>query len=263
MKPTLRIIHHLHRTGGTLISKCLASLPYTALLSEVNPGAPRHFMVFDPAFQASFWLRLLSEEAANQLRGASFTEKIKTIHLYAMNRGEALIIRNWAYLDFFARPFADAPTKKLATAIALENDFELRQVVTVRHPMDQWLSWRAYGGTAKAEYFTFQAFIDACLDFHDQTRNIPCIRYEDFVADPRQSMKELCAGLDLNYDPIFLERWPYYHQITGDDNDRSSGNWSISPRPKRIPDANLMAQASDNENYFRLLTHYDYLKSGR
>ena len=36
-KITLRSIHHLACTGGTLISKCIASMPDVALISEVNP----------------------------------------------------------------------------------------------------------------------------------------------------------------------------------------------------------------------------------
>lgn len=257
MKPTLRLIHHLHRTGGTLICKCVASLPNIALLSEVNPEA--NFMVLDPVFQASFWLRLLSEKTANQLSDASFAEKIKAIHLFAMNRGEKLILRNWAYLDFFALPFTAKPTNELATVKALRDYFELKQVVTVRHPMDQWLSWCAYRGSAKANDFTFQAFIDACFEFQKQTDDIPCIRYEDYVADPKRMMRELCQHLDLEFDPIFLRRWPYYHQITGDDNDRASGDWSISPRLRRTPSEALIAEARGNEKYIRLLEHYGYV----
>ena len=36
-KITLRSIHHLACTEGTLISKCIASMPDVALISEVNP----------------------------------------------------------------------------------------------------------------------------------------------------------------------------------------------------------------------------------
>ena len=36
-KPLIRTIHHLACTGGTLISKCLGSMPDVALISEVNP----------------------------------------------------------------------------------------------------------------------------------------------------------------------------------------------------------------------------------
>jgi hypothetical protein len=246
MKPTLRLIHHLHRTGGTLICKCIASLPNISLLSEMHPNAPKDYAVLDPVFQASFWLRLFNDKTANQLSDKSFAEKIKTIDSCIKNRGDKLIIRNWAYPDFFATPFWEKVPNQLSTCEVLKDHFELKQLVTVRHPMDQWLSWCAYKGTEKATAYTFHTFIDSCCEFQKRTNDIPFIRYEDFVEAPGIVMQDICEHLDLKYDPIFLQRWPYYHQITGDDNDRASGNWSISPRPRRIPDTELEAEAMKN-----------------
>ncbi len=256
MKPTIRIIHHLHRTGGTLISKCVASLPNIALLSEVNPNAS--FMVLDPVFQASFWLRLLNDTSAEQLYEASFAEKIKAIYVLATARGETLVLRNWAYLDFFALPFTPIASNELTTTNTLNKYFEIKQIVTVRHPMDQWLSWCDYQGSAKADDFTFQEFINACCEFKNQTKNMPCIHYEDFIAKPQPVMQKICQHLELQFDPIFSKRWPYYHQITGDDNDRASGDWSIAPRPRRQSGDGLQAEALSNEKYLNLLQHYDY-----
>src|SRR5690606_26210779 len=36
-KEPVRIVHHFACTGGTLICKCIAAMPNTQLLSEVNP----------------------------------------------------------------------------------------------------------------------------------------------------------------------------------------------------------------------------------
>ena len=257
MKPTLRIVHHLHRTGGTLISKCIASLPNISLLSEVNPNA--ELMVLDPVFQASFWLRLMNNSEAEKLEDASFSEKITVIHRLAAERGEELVIRNWAYLDFFGLPFTSIPSYKLATENVLSDHFELKQIVTVRHPMDQWLSWCAYRGSAKADDYTFRQFVDGCSEFQKQTAKIPYIRYEDFVAKPLPVMREICQQLGLEFDPVFHHRWPYYHQITGDDNDRSGGGWVIKPRPRRQPDNNLMAEAEGYDKYIDVLQNYGYL----
>ncbi len=257
-KPTLRIVHHLHRTGGTLISKCLASLPSISLLSEINPGAPEEFFVLDPVFQANFWLRLLGEQEARRLKGAPFREKITAVHAAASARGDSLVIRNWAYLDFFALPFADQPTNQLTLARDLEQDFELRQVTTVRHPLDQWLSWCAYRGSAKASDFTFAQFAAACLQFQTQSSALPVIRYEDFTADPHETMRQLCGILVLEFDPEFIKKWPYYHQITGDDNDRASGDWKIESRPRRPVSQQLLDEISGNHDYQTLLQHYGY-----
>jgi protein O-GlcNAc transferase len=255
-KPTLRILHHLHRTGGTLISKCVASLPRISLLSEVHPRAP--FPVLDPVFQGTFWLRLLTDEAAALLEDASFAEKIRALHLLASNRGDALVLRNWAYLDFFARPFEEEAGGELSISRELEGGFRLVQVVTVRHPVDQWLSWRCYQGAATAQDFTFAQFVDACRRFRDRTADLPVLRYEDFVREPERRMRELCAALELDFDPRFLRRWPYYHQITGDDNDRASGDWRIAPRPRRAVEPALAAEAAENATLGELLEYYGY-----
>lgn len=215
-------------------------------------------MALDPVFQASFWLRLMDDAAAKQLSDASFIEKIKAIYALATERGEQLVVRNWAYLDFFARPFQDKASNDLTTAKVLGEEFELKQIVSVRHPMDQWLSWCAYRGRAKASDFTFQEFIDGCCEFRNKTADMPCIRYEDFVSRPRTAMQEICQHLALHFDPIFEKRWPHYHQITGDDNDRASGDWVIGPRPRRLPDVALQAEAMANEKFSSLLQDYGY-----
>ena len=256
--PTLRIVHHLHRTGGTLISKCMASMPDISLLSEVNPAAPRQFIVLDPVFQANFWLRLLKEPEADRLKDASFRDKIKAVHAAATARGDHLILRNWAYLDFFALPFADRPTNQLMTARELEQDFAIREMVTVRHPLDQWLSWCAHGGAAKASDFTFAQFAEACVRFLDRTSALPFVRYEDFVETPQATMRRICDILALEFDTVFMDRWPYYHQITGDDNDRGLGGWLIEPRPRRPASQQLLDEAVGNPDYQKLLEYYGY-----
>lgn len=215
-------------------------------------------MVQDPVFQANFWLRLLDDREAEKLNGKTFAEKIKAIHALCGYRGDTLVLRNWAYLDFFAAPFTQAVTNKLATIEALNKHFNFRQIVTVRHPMDQWLSWQHYQGVADSSSHTFSEFIDACHNFKWQTSGIPFVRYEDFVEKPQAVMQKICCTLDLNYDPVFQDRWPYYHQITGDDNDRISGNWTISPKPKRRPEAALLKESEANNKYRDLLNFYKY-----
>ena len=257
-RPTIRMIHHLHRTGGTLISKCLASLPNTSMLSEINPRTPEKLMVLDPTFQASFWLRLLTEKDESRLQTATFLQKIIAIQKSATQRGDALIIRNWAYLDFFAKPFLAEPSNELSTVSALEDEFELLHVVTVRHPIDQWLSWCNYAGSAKAAEFTFADFIDACIRFRDQTCHLPFVKYEDFAESPKVQMKRMCDILELCHDPIFLRRWPHYHQITGDNSGRASSNGKIESLSRRAMGESLTEEALGNPKYLDLLSYYKY-----
>ena len=43
-KPTIRIIHHFACSGGTLISRCLSSMPNVFLLSEVHPHSELYLL---------------------------------------------------------------------------------------------------------------------------------------------------------------------------------------------------------------------------
>src|SRR5450432_2552455 len=62
----LRIIHTLGGCGGTLLSRCIGVLPGVALLSEVNPASVKLFPSFDPIYQDTTWLQLLTKEDAER-----------------------------------------------------------------------------------------------------------------------------------------------------------------------------------------------------
>ena len=63
---TIRLIHNLPRSGGTIISKSLGAQKDVVLLSEIHPkgvaiskklGAKSS--IFDPIFQSQIWLSLI------------------------------------------------------------------------------------------------------------------------------------------------------------------------------------------------------------
>ena len=58
-KPVIRLIHHMARTGGTLICKCLACMKQVIMLSEIHPLGTR---MFNPVQQAQTWYQLFSEQ---------------------------------------------------------------------------------------------------------------------------------------------------------------------------------------------------------
>ena len=84
------------------------------------------------------------------------------------------------------------------------------------------------------------------------------VRYEDFVREPERRMRELCRALELDFDPCCLRRWPYYRQITGDDNGRASGDRRIASVPRRAVAPELAAEATENPTYRELLEYYGY-----
>jgi hypothetical protein len=257
-KNPIGIVHHLHRTGGTLISRCIASLKGISLLSEVNPGTTAEQAWLDPVFQASFWLRLMDDEEANELALLDFATKIERIWERASARHDRLVLRDWSYIDFFGRPFLEQPSNELSLGNTLTDTLPLRQIVTLRHPLDQWSSWCGYKGWAQAGAYTLEEFLAGVRRFHAATHHLPRLKYEDFVADPRQAMGWICDALQLNYSDIFMSRWPHYHQITGDDFDWSAGDWKIKPRLRRTPPDDVLKRIQGNADYQYLCEQWAY-----
>src|SRR5690606_2083240 len=212
--PTLRLVHHMARSGGTLISRCLGCMSGVLLLSEIHPLGTAQF---NPLVQAQRWYGLLSSQDLVELRARgriAFVDAIELIHRRAVEAGQRLVIRDWSHLDFTGVPFVPNPAYRLLTADALRPRFELRQVCTVRHPLDQWLSLRQLAVVHGK--LTLDAFLSGYRRFAEQAREIGFFRYEDFTADPGAVMKELCRALDLRFDRRFTERWASYAFVTGD-----------------------------------------------
>jgi len=64
------LLHHLARTGGTLLCRCLASMDSVYLLSEINPQGVAHF---NPLRQAADWYGLVAPEEIFDFQGSDLT----------------------------------------------------------------------------------------------------------------------------------------------------------------------------------------------
>ena len=98
-KPVLRLIHNLARSGGTLIGRCVGAMAGVALLSEIHPRGNKHF---NPVRQAHEWYGLLTRDDIDWFDSdepKSYPDAIRRIVTRAEERGDALVIRDWAHLD--------------------------------------------------------------------------------------------------------------------------------------------------------------------
>ncbi|WP_112478442.1 hypothetical protein [Vibrio variabilis] len=50
-KPTIRVIHHLACSGGTLVSKCISAMPNVYLLSEIHPFTELGMDLDNPSYR--------------------------------------------------------------------------------------------------------------------------------------------------------------------------------------------------------------------
>jgi hypothetical protein len=245
-RPTLRLMHHMARSGGTLISRCLGCMSGVLLLSEIHPLGTAQF---NPLVQAQRWYGLLSSQdlAALRARGRiAFVDAIELIHRRAADAGQRLVVRDWSHLDFTGVPFVATPAYRLLTADALKGRFDLRQACTVRHPLDQWLSLRQLA-VVKGK-LTLEAYLAGYRRFAEQARAIGFFRYEDFAGEPSAVLKELCRALDVRFDRHFTERWSSYTFVTGDVSG-SRGGAQIQPVPRRAVDPGLLDHVAANPDY--------------
>ncbi|EMI40333.1 hypothetical protein [Rhodopirellula sp. SWK7] len=103
------LLHHLARTGGTLISRCLASMEDVCLLSEIHPEGAEHF---NPLRQAADWYGFVSDEEARSFDpndSESVRSAVHLIHQRAHQNSRSLIVRDWSHLDWIGFPFVASP----------------------------------------------------------------------------------------------------------------------------------------------------------
>jgi len=231
-KPTIRVLRHLARSGGTVISKCLAVMDAVALLSEIHPLGLKQF---NPVRQALEWHGLVTMADVKRwqkLRPAmTFDRAIAELELRARERGRTLVIREWSHLDVIGRSFCE-PTFRFLLGEALAPRFEIAQAITVRHPVDQYLSLvrlDAVRGMTVGEY------LRGCRVFAGWAHAEGFVRYEDFTRDPDAALADICARLRMPFDPGYRGRWAACDKITGDTPGGKSGRGSASAEIRTLP----------------------------
>lgn len=234
----IRMIHHLSATGGTLISRCLAAMPDVVLLSELHPLTPSMtpFYPLDPLGQIAWnYPHLLpSEERMYEL----FRDRLEPVVDLCRAHGKKLVLRDHSHSDYLTQ---QAPRMRLADALRVR--YPLRQVVTIRNPIDAWLSMVDSG--FDRHLTSFEQYCERCIRFLDDYADVPVWRYEDFVVAPDQVMMAICEELDLAFLPGFAARAANV-VLTGDSGRRPA---DIVPLPRRKASRDFLESAVDLEVY--------------
>lgn len=239
----VRLLHHFACTGGTLIARCVASLPNTILLSEIDPLSTVYWPVPRPGpFRISddrarfrptdvlMALRTSLRPVPDATIVESFVASIRAARDSLAREGRSLVIRDHPHSLFCT----DAEAGERATvAEMLAAALPVRAVVTVRHPLDSFLGLDA-NGWRDFSPFTVLDYVRRYDRFLDRHAGVPTIRYEDFVAAPAAVLAEIARTLALPYAPAALELFPSV--VLSGDSGRSGAE--IVERARRpIPDA--------------------------
>lgn len=256
MKKKIRVIHHLAKTGGTIISRCLGCMENVTLLSEVHPIDNEILrLIAHPLQQAYFWFNLLSKEeiiAIDQKGFMSFIDTIKLIDQKTVDRHKNLVLRDWSHLDFLGTPFIN-PSYQLTTNQYLQEDFDILEIATIRHPIDQWLSMQK---VPTLRNISISDYLLGYVNFVEACDSMPLFRYEDFTQSPTMIMRSLCHVLQINYDETFIHNWMNYITITGDVKQLNQDT-NIFYRPS-IYDPDLVRIFREEDNYYKIMEQFDY-----
>jgi tetratricopeptide (TPR) repeat protein len=187
------------------------------------------------------------DSAADQARRYRvFRQEIRAAYDSCLEHGRQLIIRDHAFVDFFS-------TQRFRSLLldVLKEDFEINSLITVRDPVDVWLSMIDNRFTVKGP----AEFCERYLEFLDAFEGVPLYRYEDFVTDPEVVLRGICAEFGLSYDSGFAERIGSIRYVTGGSGRQGK---DISERPKRALSQAEASAFSDNESYETLLGRLGY-----
>lgn len=245
-KPVIRIIHHFACTGGTLISKCIAALPNTFVLSELNPISTLHINMNDPKFLPSdvtTQARVAGFPFVNDLAKKIFSENISLALSHINSYGGNLVLRDHSHSDYCVEKCSSQMEKSTIYNCLIEK-FDIKRIVTVRDPIDSFISLIA-NNWLHFEPNTFEEYCRRYLLFIDQFELSNIIYYEDFVENPQRSMRLITEKLDLEYNDQFIECYGAI-KMSGDSGRKSQ---DISERKRREIGSDLMADIQSSKSY--------------
>ena len=250
-KPKIRILRHLARTGGTLITKCLGSMDGVVVLSELHPG---NLAVSNPMMQAVEWFGLIDPKQVSKwkrLGGPSMLQFVGMCETRASGRGDVLVLRDWSHLDYYGLPYVKA---EMGTGLkdSLGGAYEVIEACTTRHPVDQFVSLSKLPMYAQSGGLDWDLFLDGNLAFSNYAHECGFVRYEDLTREPDGELAKLCAMLEIEFDPGYAQRWGSYEYITGDvkrgGSEGSSVN-EIRPLERKGVDAGLLERFRGDGRY--------------
>lgn len=249
-KPKIRVLQHLARSGGTLISRCLGCMHGVVLFSEVHPDAMKFI---NPIRQAMDWHGLVTEKEAKQwrMKGDSLFAQLFVLAGYrATAKGQVLLLRDWSHIDYHGVPY-QRPTMRPRIVEALAGQFEIVCTATVRHPIDQYLSLMNLA-IMQGVPLPVGTYLDGCLAFAQEAARVGFVRYEDFTHEPDTHLRLLCERLEMEFDSSYVDRWAAFAYITGDTTGTRGGRQEIRPLKRRAAEPGLVEKFHSFESYERV-----------
>jgi hypothetical protein len=243
----VRTVHHFACTGGTLISKCIAAMPNTQLLSEVDPFSTLQDRPGNPRFAPTDMVQLIRQStrgSSHRLLAELFLNGLDVVHGESVRLGQRLVLRDHAHSHYCVGPdVADRPSLRWLVA----SRHPVLSVLTVRHPIDSYVSllsndWLHFYPS------TFDEYCCRYLAFLRAHEDLPSVKYESFVDHPHQTMQRVCSDLDIPFSEDFIHLFGVF-ALSGDSGRTSD---QIQKRARRPLNAAFAEEIRQSPHY-RLL----------
>nr|WP_320136358.1 sulfotransferase [uncultured Amphritea sp.] len=253
-KPTIRIIHHFACSGGTLISKCLSAMPNVYLLSEVHPLSKNH-ITGKPKYLPSdvtTLARYANIPNVDNLASQLFVENIVTTHNFVKELGATLLLREHTHIDYCV---GSEIAKSSIVEDILSPYFNFKHVVTVRNPIDSYMSL-IKAGWVQFMPGTFDEYCKRLIAFIGRYPERNIFKYEDFVEKPDKQLNKICNCLGLEFNEQYFDFFDIF-SVTGDSGRKSS---DISKRERYVIGLDLLHEIKHSSNYKKITKKLKYKK---
>lgn len=249
----IRTIHHFACTGGTLISKCIAAMPNVQLLSEIDPFSEIAPKQQSGAFVPTDMIGLLRQSSRGhdeESVAEIFRAEIKALYANCSKKGLRLVLREHAHSHYCV---GDKVATHPCLRQLLPSELPSIGIVTVRHPIDSWMSLRN-NNWVHFEPGNIEEYSQRYLRFLDDYIDYSIFRYEEFVASPVTIAKQFSEALEISFSDDFQAVFSVL-KISGDSGRSGS---AIAPRTRfEVPD-DLKAEASNSQAYGELCERLKY-----
>lgn len=250
----IRIIQHLSCTGGTLFSRCIAAMPNIVLLSEIYPLSELSFFpnkspTFCPTDAISL-ARLGEAPAIDALCEKVFLEEMRAIEKHIRYYGQRLVLREHSHSNYLV---GNEITGGKTISEMLKGTSRLLSILTVRHPLDSYLSVR-HNGWIHFEPATFDEYCRRYLIFLSRRGDVPIFKYEDLLESPEDVLEQICCHFEIPYNQNF-QNYLGIVSTTGN-SDRTSNH--IGKRTRRPIDSALLLEMQASSSFRELCEALNY-----
>jgi len=256
----IRVLHHWACSGGTVISRCIASQPQVVLLSEVHPLAYLRVAQAYPYYFPTDLIQQLSLPHNGRdpaLCLATFNGAIDGLHELLRSEERTLVLRSHSHVDFFSGVM---PASAPLISVTLANRHQLLELLSVRHPLDSWLSLCQQGWDRQFCFSSLTEFCNRALAMLEACAGMPLLRYEDFCSQPETGLSWMADKLALELPPSLLNQLSGVN-ISGDSGRRDAQIGVRCRRPIPHPVArelNLLLNPREDSPYQRLCDRLGY-----